>query len=138
MQYRHVLKLSGQKKTERYLITYIWRQTYMIKTRYKKLSSLLKRKDVHLTLKKYITALESCTPENIKKGLKKYRDKKCKKIFNTLGIVLLILGVAGGFILMPLAVLVVPGIILMVSYRQKKEKCGKYLPLMKLKFIVCY
>ena len=51
MQYRHVLKLSGQKKTERYLITYIWRQTYMIKTRYKKLSSLLKRKDVHLALK---------------------------------------------------------------------------------------
>lgn len=68
---------------------------------------------------KYITALESCTPENIKKA-KKYRDKNAKN-FNTLGIVLLILGVAGGFILMPLAVLVVPGIILMVSYRQKKK-----------------
>lgn len=68
---------------------------------------------------KYITALESCTPENIKKA-KKYRDKNAKNL-NTLGIVLLILGVAGGFILMPLTVLVVPGIILMVSYRQKKK-----------------
>lgn len=68
---------------------------------------------------KYITALESCTPENIKKA-KQYRDKNAKNL-NTLGIVLLILGVAGGFILMPLAVLVVPGIVLMVSYRQKKK-----------------
>ena len=63
--------------------------------------------------------MESCTPENIKKA-KQYRDKNAKNL-NTLGIVLLILGVAGGFILMPLAVLVVPGIVLMVSYRQKKK-----------------
>ena len=79
----------------------------------------IKEKGRTSSAEKYITALESCTPENIKKA-KQYRDKNAKNL-NTLGIVLLILGVAGGFILMPLAVLVVPGIVLMVSYRQKKK-----------------
>lgn len=68
---------------------------------------------------KYITALESCTPRNIKKA--KQYQKKNAKVFNVVGIILLLMGLACIFIAFPAAVIAIPGIILMVSYSEKKK-----------------
>lgn len=68
---------------------------------------------------KYIKALESCNDKNIKKA-RKY-EKKSAKTCNTIGIVLLIMGIGCLFFVPVFAVIAIPGIILMVRYSGQKK-----------------
>ncbi len=68
---------------------------------------------------KYIKALEACIPKNIKKA--KQYQKKTAKVFNNIGIILILLGFVSVFFLPPVIILLIPGIILVINYRGKKK-----------------
>lgn len=68
---------------------------------------------------KYITALEACTPENIRRA-KQFQNKNTK-IFNGLGILLSLIGIVCSFAFLPSIVIAVLGFILMVDYYRKKK-----------------
>lgn len=81
--------------------------------------AFIKEKGRTSSSEKYIKALESCNEKNIKKA-KKYQ-KKSSKVFNVIGIILLLLGGACTFLLPPCIVIAIPGIVLMVRYSSKKK-----------------
>lgn len=68
---------------------------------------------------KYIQALQACTEENIKKA--KVFQKKSTKISNIVGIILVLAGIVGVFTIPPLALIAVPGVVLMVRYSKLKK-----------------
>ena len=68
---------------------------------------------------KYIQALQACTEENIKKA--KVFQKKSIKISNIVGIILVLAGIVGVFTILPLALIAVPGVVLMVRYSKLKK-----------------
>lgn len=79
----------------------------------------IKQKGRTSNSQKYITALEACTPQNIRRA-KQFQNKNAK-MFNGLGILLSLIGIVCSFAFLPSIVIAVLGLILMVDYYRKRK-----------------
>lgn len=79
----------------------------------------IKQKGRTSNSEKYITALESCTPKNIKRA-KKY-NRNSTTVFNIIGIFLFVVGVVCMFSVAPAGLIAIPGVLLMVNYYLTKR-----------------
>lgn len=107
-------KEDGEIFENVYMNTNIYDQTQV-----QKAIDFIKQKGRTSNSKKYIAALENCNPKNISRA-KKYKESRAT-VYNIIGIVLAAIGIICLFLASPAAVVVIPGVLLILDYCAKKR-----------------
>lgn len=107
-------KEDGEIFENVYMNTNIYDQTQV-----QKAMDFIKQKGRTSNSQKYIAALQNCNPKNISRA-KKYKESRANA-YNIIGIVLTAIGIICLFLASPAAVVVIPGVLLILDYCAKKR-----------------